>query len=108
VPPARPPYETARTWMDKMPRDLEAPGPGMDAPMGTEPCDADRINYAAVEFELDRMKKRIAIWEIFARYMKDGADSWPRVQHALSPEDINEIVRICEGIPLRDVLLDPD
>jgi hypothetical protein len=67
---------------------------------------AELINYMALEFELQRMRKRLAIWEIFMRYMKQGADTWPKVQDALSREDREEIERICDGLPLREVLLD--
>jgi hypothetical protein len=67
---------------------------------------AEPVNYAALEFELQRMRKRLAIWEIFMGYMKQGADTWPKVQHALSQEDREEIDRICDGLPLGEVLLD--
>jgi hypothetical protein len=66
----------------------------------------DTIDYAALEFEVERMRKRLAIWEIFMRYMRDGARSWPEVQRLLTPEDFDTIVSICDGVPLRDLLLD--
>jgi hypothetical protein len=105
VPEGTPPSDTDRSWIDRLQVDLESPTLTDDWE-GSD-C-ADRINYAAVEFELDRMKKKLAIWEIFARYMRDGADSWPQVQRALSSDDINEIVRICDGVSLRDILLDSE
>jgi hypothetical protein len=67
----------------------------------------DEISFAAVEFELELMKKRLAIWEIFRRHMKAGATTWPEVQRALSAEDLGQIVRICEGRSLRELLVQP-
>ena len=67
---------------------------------------ADVIDYASLEFELERMRKRLAIWEIFMDYMRDGAHSWPEVQRSLTKEDFDKIVSICDGVPLRDLLLD--
>jgi len=64
------------------------------------------IDYASLEYEVDRMRKRLAIWEIFMTYMRDGARSWPEVQRSLTKEDFDKIVAICEGVPLRDLLLD--
>jgi hypothetical protein len=107
VPNATPPFGADRPWLDRLEQNLETPDAGGEGTDVEETSEADRINYAQVEFELDRMKKKLAIWEIFVRYMKDGADSWSQVQHALSTDDLNEIVRICDGVPLRDVLLDP-
>ena len=52
------------------------------------------------------MRKRLAVWEIFMAYMRDGATSWSKVQQSLTPEDFDKIVSICDGIPLRDLLLD--
>jgi hypothetical protein len=72
-----------------------------------EPADhADFIDYASVEFEVERMRKRLAIWEIFMGYMRDGATSWSQLQSVLSSEDFDRIMAICDGIPLRDLLLD--
>ena len=53
------------------------------------------------------MRKRLAIWEIFMAYMRDGARSWPEVQQSLTKEDFDKIVAICDGVPLRDLLLGP-
>ena len=52
------------------------------------------------------MRKRLAIWEIFMGYMREGAHSWPEVQRSLTKEDFEKIVAICDGVPLRDLLLD--
>ena len=68
--------------------------------------DSDIVNYAALEFELERMKKRFAIWQIFMNYMRDGAKTWPEVQNSLTQKDFEEIVSICDGVSLRDLLLD--
>lgn len=88
--------------LDKLRRDLlNTP------PVAPDPADdPDLIDYASVEFEVERMRKRLAVWEIFMAYMKDGARTWPEVQAALSEEDFDKIVAICDGIPLRDLLLD--
>ena len=64
------------------------------------------IDYTSLEFEVERMRKRLAIWEIFMGYMRDGAHSWPDVQRSLTKEDFDKIVAICDGVPLRDLLLD--
>jgi hypothetical protein len=108
VPNETPPFGADRPWLDRLEQNLETPEAGGEGTDAEAPSEGDRINYAQVEFELDRMKKKLAIWEIFVRYMKDGADSWSQVQRALSADDLNEIVRICDGVPLRDVLLDSD
>ena len=75
-------------------------------PSTTSTDEPDHIDYASVEFEVERMRKRLAIWEIFMAYMRDGARSWSKLQQALTPEDFDKIVTICDGIPLRDLLLD--
>jgi hypothetical protein len=72
----------------------EARSPGMEP-----------IDYAAMEFEVERLRKRLAIWEIFIAYVRDGARTWPDVQRAFTPQDLDRIVAICDGEPLRDVLL---
>jgi hypothetical protein len=73
----------------------EAAAPGSEA-----------IDFASLEFEVERMRKRLAIWEIFMTYMRNGARSWPDVQRSLTKEDFDKIVAICDGVPLRDLLLD--
>jgi hypothetical protein len=64
------------------------------------------IDYASLEHEVERMRKRLSIWEMFLRYARDGARTWTEVQRAMTPGDLDEITRICDGTPLRDVLLD--
>jgi hypothetical protein len=64
------------------------------------------VNYAAVEFELERLKKRLAVWQIFMTYMKDGAESWPEVRASLTQSDFEQIIEICDGVSLRDLLFD--
>ena len=89
--------------LERLRRDLR-----MTADPYAVPADEDRepVNYAALEFELERMKKRLAIWNIFMNYMRDGASSWPEVQRSLTQRDFEEIVHICDGVSLRDLLLD--
>ena len=88
--------------LDRLRQDLFSAPP--EAP--TEAEEPDAIDYASLEFEVERMRKRLAIWEIFMDYMRDGAKSWPQVQQALTKEDFEKIVSICDGVPLRDLLLD--
>ncbi|HWD55249.1 MAG TPA: hypothetical protein VG346_09000 [Acidimicrobiales bacterium] len=64
------------------------------------------IDYASLEFEVERMRQRLSIWEIFLRYARDGARTWTEVQGAMTPDDLNEIIRMCDGMSVRDVLLD--
>jgi hypothetical protein len=63
------------------------------------------IDYENFASEVERLRKRLAIWEIFLRYVEDGARTWPEVQRAVTPEDLEEITRVCDGTPLRDLLL---
>ncbi len=88
--------------LDRLRQDLRNTPP--DAP--TDIDDSDVIDYASLEFEVERMRKRLAIWEIFMVYMRDGARTWPEVQQAITDQDFKRIGAICDGIPLRDVLLD--
>jgi hypothetical protein len=91
--------------LDRLRRDLLHTPPV--APEKDDVTDqADTIDYASVEFEVDRMRKRLAVWEIFMAYMRDGATSWSQVQESLTPEDFDRIMTICDGVPLRDLLLD--
>jgi hypothetical protein len=78
----------------------------LGAPEATMSRGPDPIDYASLEFEVERMRKRLAIWEIFMAYMRDGARSWSELQQALTPEDFDRITAICDGVPLRDLLLD--
>jgi hypothetical protein len=92
--------------LDRLRRDL-LHTPPITPEQVEEPADhADFIDYASVEFEVERMRKRLAIWEIFMAYMRNGATSWSQLQQALSSEDFDRIMAICDGIPLRDLLLD--
>jgi hypothetical protein len=92
--------------LERLRRDLLRTPP-VAAPEQDDAADeADVIDYASVEFEVERMRKRLAVWEIFMAYMRDGATSWSKVQQSLTPEDFDKIVVICDGIPLRDLLLD--
>jgi hypothetical protein len=64
----------------------------------------ERIPYATLEYELERSRKRLAIWDIFLAHMKAGAQTWPEIRRALTEEEVDEVAAICDGIPLRDVL----
>lgn len=89
-----------RDLLDTPPVDLEPPD------VADQIDEADLIDYASVEFEVERMRKRLAVWEIFMTSMRDGARSWAEVQQSLTQEDFDKIMAICDGIPLRDLLLD--
>jgi hypothetical protein len=91
---------------DRLRRDLFSTPP--EPPAAAEPQDQDpeTIDYPSLEMEVDRMRKRLAIWEIFMTYIRDGARSWPEVQRSLTKADFGKIVSICDGVPLRDLLLD--
>jgi hypothetical protein len=67
---------------------------------------AELIDDSALKFEVERMRMRLTVWEIFMTHIEKGARTWPEVQRSLTQEDCNEIVRICDGVPLRDLLLD--
>jgi len=84
-------------------RDLRdvGPGEGEEADF-SDGAPIDCENFAS---EVERLRKRLAIWEIFLRYVNEGARTWPEVQSAVTPEDLDEITRICNGTPLRDLLL---
>jgi hypothetical protein len=94
--------------LDRLRRDLFDTPPVTPEPddMTDQTDEPDIIDYASVEFEVERMRKRLAVWEIFMAYMRDGARSWSQVQQAITPEDFEKITTICDGIPLRDLLLD--
>jgi len=68
--------------------------------------DGAPIDLASLEFEVERMRTRLFIWEMFLRYAREGARTWPEVQREMTPDDLDEITRLCDGTPLRDVLLD--
>src|SRR5580698_5986029 len=94
--------------INRLRRDLLDTPPVTPEPddMTDQPDEPDIIDYASVEFEVERMRKRLAVWEIFLAYMRGGARSWSQVQQAITPEDFDKIVAICDGVPLRDLLLD--
>jgi hypothetical protein len=94
--------------LDRLRRDLLETPPVTPEPedVSKQPDEPDLIVYASVEFEVERMRKRLAVWEIFMAYMRDGARSWSQVQQAITPEDFDKITTICDGVPLRDLLLD--
>ena len=72
-----------------------------DTPAAAEEDEGpEPIDYTSLEFEVERMRKRLAIWEIFMGYMRQGAHSWPEVQRSLTKEDFEKIVAICDGVPL--------
>ncbi len=50
------------------------------------------IDFAILEFEVERMRKRLAVWEIFLNYVSEGAQTWPEVQRAVTPGDLEEII----------------
>jgi hypothetical protein len=92
--------------LDRLRQDLfdTPPLETLDDPEGPE--GPNPIDFASLEFEVERMRKRLAIWEIFMAYMRHGARSWPEVQRSLTKDDFDKIVTICDGVPLRDLLLD--
>jgi hypothetical protein len=90
--------------LERLRQDLYgAPSPEPEAVAEEGP---DPIDFASLEFEVERMRKRLAIWELFMSYMRNGARSWPEVQRSMTKEDFDKIVAICDGVPLRDLLLD--
>jgi hypothetical protein len=52
------------------------------------------------------MGKRLAVWKILMGYLRNGAWTWSDVQQALTTEDLEKILSTCDGVPLRDLLLD--
>ncbi len=93
--------------LERLRHDLEqaTPEPPRDDESPDRFSDLEPIDYAAMEFEVERLRKRLAIWEIFLGYVRDGARTWPDVQRAVTPEDLDHIIAICDGVPLRDILL---
>ena len=93
--------------LDRLRRDLMRlpadPEPAVERPNPLS--EAQPIDYAAMEFEVERLRKRLAIWEIFMAHVRDGARTWTDVQQAMTPEDLEQILAICDGVPLREVLL---
>ena len=89
--------------LERLQRDLRNVGPAESEE--ADFSDSPPIDYENFASEVERLRKRLAIWEIFLRYVEDGARTWPEVQGAVTPEDLDEITRICDGTPLRDLLL---
>jgi uncharacterized coiled-coil DUF342 family protein len=98
-----PPKEKGLEQLQRDLRDIE--GDEGDGDEEADFSDTPPIDYENFASEVERLRKRLAIWEIFLRYVKDGARTWPEVQRAVTPEDLDEITRICDGTPLRDLLL---
>jgi predicted RNase H-like nuclease (RuvC/YqgF family) len=91
--------------LEQLQRDLRDVEGGDDEGKEADFSDSPPIDYENFASEVERLRKRLAIWEIFLRYVKAGAQTWPEVQRAVTPEDLDEITRICDGTPLRDLLL---
>ncbi len=89
--------------LERLRQDLFGAPPVQDDVIAEGP---EPIDFASLELEVERMRKRLAIWELFMTYMRDGARNWPEVQRSLTKEDFDKIVSICDGVPLRDLLLD--
>jgi hypothetical protein len=114
-PPDRPDARDVDPGLDDLKCDLfDVPLEDADGPLGrtdltahpsTRVVGTSHISYAAVELELELMRQRLAVWEIFLRKLGEGATTWPEVQRALTDEDLSEIVRICGGRSLREVLV---
>ena len=51
------------------------------------------VNYAAVEYELERLRKRLDIWQIFMKHMKRGRGYLAPVHNSLTQSDLEQIVR---------------
>jgi hypothetical protein len=94
------------SWLDRLQSDvLDVPAAEterqLDAVNGAV---FERIPYATLEYELERSRKRLGIWDIFLAHMKAGAETWPEIRAALTEEEVDQIAAICDGVPLRDVL----
>jgi hypothetical protein len=72
----------------------------------TEVEETDGIDSASLEFEVERLGKRLAVWKIFMGNLGDGARSWSAVHQALTHPDVEKRASTCDGVPLRDLLLD--
>jgi hypothetical protein len=55
-------------------------------------------------FGLEAVHKRLQISDILVGYVRNGARTMSDVQQAISTQDLEEIMAICDGAPLRDVL----
>ena len=94
------------SWIERLQSDvLEVPSAETERELDSvNGAVFERIPYATLEYELERSRKRLAIWDIFLAHMKAGAETWPEIRHALTEEEVDEIAAICDGVPLRDVL----
>ena len=68
--------------------------------------EGQRLGVAVLERDEARMDKRLQISDILVRYVRNGARTLSDVQQAISAQDLKEVTAICDGAPLRDVLLD--
>jgi hypothetical protein len=55
-------------------------------------------------FDLEAAHKRLQISDILVGYVRNGARTLSDVQRAMSAQDLDAIMAICDGAPLRDVL----
>jgi len=55
-------------------------------------------------FDLEMLNKRLQISDILVSYVRDGARTLSEVQQAMSAQDLDKIMAICDGTPLREVL----
>jgi hypothetical protein len=94
------------SWLDRLQSDvLDVPAAETERQLDdVNGAVFERIPYATLEYELERSRKRLAIWDIFLAHMKAGAETWPQIRQALTEEEVDQIAAICDGIPLRDVL----
>jgi hypothetical protein len=94
------------SWIDRLQSDvLDVPAAETDRQLdAVNGAVFERIPYATLEYELERSRKRLAIWDIFLAHMKAGAETWPEIRNALTEEEVDQIATVCDGIPLRDVL----
>lgn len=100
--------ELIEKGIEQLRRDLyDVPPKSQDASADEEAnfSDSPPIDVESLAAEVERLRKRLAIWEIFLRYAQAGARTWTEIQKAVTPEDLDEITRICDGTPLRDLLL---
>jgi hypothetical protein len=97
---------TDGSWIDRLHGDV-LDGPAEETERQLDDVNGavfERIPYATLEFELERSRKRLAIWDIFLAHMKAGAETWLEIRSALTDEEVDQIAAICDGIPLRDIL----
>jgi hypothetical protein len=97
---------SADGWLDRLKSDvLDVPAAETERQLDdVNGAVFERIPYATLEYELERSRKRLAIWDIFLAHMKAGAETWPEIRQALTEDEVDQIAAICDGISLRDVL----